>query len=615
MNYWITNNAKFRPFSYDEMIKPVEKMYTEHKGIEEGLAELQTKAGIWEGLANEQTDPVTYAQYKRYADELRMAADDLAMNGLNARSRQNLYNMKARYASEITPIEQAYQLRAADIKAQSEAAAKSGGRTVFSKSARTASLDDYRNGMPLDYTSVNLDSVYNTVASGTQAITKRYFNTKEGSAFKNEYFKLIQQQGLNPTEAFEALKHSGKYPELDKYYNDALQSFGISNFSEADQARIMTAADMGMNAGIYYDQKEQLKENPWTEYARKVSLENLRHKHANDEIDRQKATPTNKGLPGSTIQVHLPTENTSASMKLGMAGITVGTVLDLASRTRNEKNAKAVDQAKAQLKQWMSKYRVDPKKPEDRRKLLGYVARDGYLGGKNELGYAIRNGIRKNVTKNENLINIWTDTRQEEKPAGTIGSNRPARMTKVKVWGDFDNIANQAFTVNAVQLKEDQAAVSAWLDSWFNGPLSSAGKGKVHLYDVSSSTGNGRQITLGKTPKKVSDLPKTSDGSIDTSGMHRTNLPSGDYLITWRDSKGNLQQGVLPAEALGEEEKQRKIDIQNAYKALGDRTQFPEDRYTEDDIEVLKTSVFNSALEGAYLAPQIVKVEPFKIGG
>lgn len=290
-NYSIVINSKFRPFSYDEMIKPVQAMYEQHSKIEEGLSELETKANIWEGLANEQTDEKAYKQYKKYADDLRAAADDLALNGLNASSRQNLYRMKSRYASEITPIENAYQLRAADIKAQSDLAARTGGRTVFTKSARTMSLDDYLNGMPLDYSSVNLNDVYTTTAAGTQAITKRYFSTEEGKRFQNEYYSLMQTQGISPTDTkgqnniIQALRHSGKYPELDKFYADTLSSFGLSNFSPADQARIMQTADAGMNAGIFYDQKEQLQKNPWMDYQRDLNKMAIQHKYNKDLED------------------------------------------------------------------------------------------------------------------------------------------------------------------------------------------------------------------------------------------------------------------------------------------------------------------------------------------
>ena len=97
--------SKFKPFSYEQMIAPVDRADTEHKLIEEGLGEMSAKAGMWDKLADQQTSPVAYAQYKAYADDLTKQADLLARQGLTPESRRGLLNMKRRYASEITPIE------------------------------------------------------------------------------------------------------------------------------------------------------------------------------------------------------------------------------------------------------------------------------------------------------------------------------------------------------------------------------------------------------------------------------------------------------------------------------------------------------------------------------
>lgn len=199
-NYWITNNAKFRPFSYDEMIKPVEKMYTEHSKIEEGLSELQVKAGIWEGLANQQSDPETYAQYKRYADELKLAANDLAMNGLNARSRQGLYNMKARYASEITPIEQTYQRRD-ELEKEQRRLKVQDPTLMFDNDFSTVSLDELRRNPRLSYSGISgtavsarASAMLNNLAKGIET------DPQYKSILNGQYFQVTQRNGLTTAQ-------------------------------------------------------------------------------------------------------------------------------------------------------------------------------------------------------------------------------------------------------------------------------------------------------------------------------------------------------------------------------------------------------------------------------
>ena len=49
--------------------------------------------------------------YKTYADDLETRAGMLAKEGLTPASRKSMLDMKTRYSSEITPIEQAYTTR------------------------------------------------------------------------------------------------------------------------------------------------------------------------------------------------------------------------------------------------------------------------------------------------------------------------------------------------------------------------------------------------------------------------------------------------------------------------------------------------------------------------
>lgn len=111
MANYIVSGSKFRPFSYAEMLQPVQSATVAHQELENQYGELATKASVWEEMANEQTDPYAYKMYKTYANDLEEQAGQLAREGLNAASRRDMLNMRARYSKEITPIEQAYTAR------------------------------------------------------------------------------------------------------------------------------------------------------------------------------------------------------------------------------------------------------------------------------------------------------------------------------------------------------------------------------------------------------------------------------------------------------------------------------------------------------------------------
>lgn len=62
-------------------------------------------------MASEENDPIAYNQYKQYARALEAQAEALSTNGLTPSSRKQMLNLKARYAKDLAPIEQAYARR------------------------------------------------------------------------------------------------------------------------------------------------------------------------------------------------------------------------------------------------------------------------------------------------------------------------------------------------------------------------------------------------------------------------------------------------------------------------------------------------------------------------
>ena len=96
--------STFKPFNYSDLLAPVQQATQSHQAVENAYGELDTKASVWEGLANQQTDPVAYNTYMKYSQDLREKAGMLASQGLTPSTARALNNMRARYASEIVPI-------------------------------------------------------------------------------------------------------------------------------------------------------------------------------------------------------------------------------------------------------------------------------------------------------------------------------------------------------------------------------------------------------------------------------------------------------------------------------------------------------------------------------
>lgn len=265
-NFSLVVNSKFNPFSFERYIQPYQIYGQAYREVENTLGELDTKASVWEEMANEQTDPYAYKMYKTYANDLEEKAGQLAREGLNVASRRDMLNMRARYSKEITPIENAYKKREEDIARQKKVADATGGRTVFTRDARTTSLDKYMEGID-DYGQTNLDELYKEGAAGGAAISKRYLSTREGQLFNGMYLNLQRTTGMTNDQIQQFLSNQKDakgnllFPELHALKNELLSKSNYQNYSVADQNRMEQAILSGINTGIVYNVENKPMEN------------------------------------------------------------------------------------------------------------------------------------------------------------------------------------------------------------------------------------------------------------------------------------------------------------------------------------------------------------------
>lgn len=240
--------SKFRPFSYSEMLAPIEAATTEHRAIEEGLGEISAKAGMWDKLANQQSDPVAYAQYKTYADDLTKQADLLARQGLTPESRRGLLDMKRRYSNEVTPIEVAATKREELTKAQREAIQKDPS-LMFNIDYGTASLDDLINNPNATYNTISGSELSKRASMMASNLAKTIQeNPQYQSILGGQYFQQMQQLGYTPQQVMQTIMNDPNAPsELKQVADTVWQEAGLDTWDQATQTR---ARDY-INAGLY----------------------------------------------------------------------------------------------------------------------------------------------------------------------------------------------------------------------------------------------------------------------------------------------------------------------------------------------------------------------------
>lgn len=239
-NYGLVVDSRFKARSFDDLIKPLAMYTQEYNALEQGINELNTKASIWENMANEQTDKNAYKMYKNYADDLRSAADQLASQGLSKMSRPALMALKSRYSKEIIPIEQAYQNRAEEIKEQRAGRAKG---MVYEGDASTASLDRYLSNPSIRYGMANAQEGFQRVATAATALSKKLRDYGKGKALDGFTRTWLQEHGYRDNEVNQAiadiegaLRGNGNVRGnniLTNILANEMQTAGVNNWNNA----------------------------------------------------------------------------------------------------------------------------------------------------------------------------------------------------------------------------------------------------------------------------------------------------------------------------------------------------------------------------------------------
>lgn len=273
-NFSFVSGAKFRPFSYSEMLVPLQQATTAQMQLEDAYGELGTKADVFDRMANEQTDPQAYAMYKQYSNDLAAQAESLAKQGLTPASRQGLIDMKRRYSSDIVPIEQAYKRRQELVDEQRKLQAQD-STLLFDRPASTLSLDELISNPALSPQSYSGALLSKQVGTAAQNLAKevRENPRKWRTILGNQYYETIMQKGFRPEEIMQAVQNNPEAsPILQGIVEDAVGSSGIKNWNDENILnRAYDYARQGLWSAVGETQYQQLSNKAY-DYAMQERL-------------------------------------------------------------------------------------------------------------------------------------------------------------------------------------------------------------------------------------------------------------------------------------------------------------------------------------------------------
>lgn len=231
-NLLITNNAKFKPFSYEELVKPLDYAEAMQNAYEESYGALGSQvAGIADSLSPDDKD--SWAIVNNYNQMLQSATDSLMKNSFrDPNVRQSLIDLQKGYNNGMSKVANAVGTRNAQLKSIAEQKAKNPSM-IFSP---VGSVDDYLNGRAGNVVGLDLKDLRDRSEKLAKGISERMY--RDGiENLGNGMFLVRNKQGYDNIETLAGIMSMPKrdedgnivydengnpqlaYPEVSAMYN------------------------------------------------------------------------------------------------------------------------------------------------------------------------------------------------------------------------------------------------------------------------------------------------------------------------------------------------------------------------------------------------------------
>lgn len=276
-------DSKFRPFSYDELIKPLMQYKEAYDKVEADYSNLAAQTEQWKDIANQTQSPEAYAMYSKYANDLNNIVDDFS-KGMTLQNRSQLLAMKRRYASDIQPIARASEA----MKEANDLRVKAGPDAIF-EVGEYNSLDQFLHGRTANNRYQSRDAITKRTAAMTEAAMASAMKDPEfQKAMGDQYWMLTQHTGGSYEDLKAAIANNAqaqnRFAEIKA---QVMKDAGYDRYDTMGKQAIEDAINTGLYAGLDKParsfQANQSYMNPlqklqYNEYVKKEEEERAKHK-------------------------------------------------------------------------------------------------------------------------------------------------------------------------------------------------------------------------------------------------------------------------------------------------------------------------------------------------
>lgn len=250
--------ARFNPYSFDDMLKPLAMAQQEYNTVQEGLSALTDSSNQFSRYLEGTQAGERVKQYNAAIDS---AVTDMAKNGLRRTNRDTLLGLKRQYNNDIAKINQsAAQLdtlykgvQAAQLKAQAS------GDKLFV--ANMPNVDQLLANPSATPTMISASGLEQQGMLAAKALVEQSDSTPIIQALSKEYNDIVTRKGYGSREAQAFLRDVSTIPELASSIQRIESMYGVQGLGQqAGEAR--QAIMQGMFNGLSQKTTNNVQQNP-----------------------------------------------------------------------------------------------------------------------------------------------------------------------------------------------------------------------------------------------------------------------------------------------------------------------------------------------------------------
>ena len=243
-------NTHFDPFSLQEMMQLASIATEAHNNAEQQYATMKSNANVFQRQIDP-NDVELKEMYDSYMSDLDKAASELSKKGLNRNTSQAVYDLAARYSSDIVPMDAAFkrkaqlseELRQLQLKDPSYRAEFNPDDILVSDLIKNPN-QGYGRSISLNNDITN--KVYN-IAKNLSTYVRRDPNTWK-QILGDQYFEAIEKSGYSPEEVQSIIEGKNGQDILAKIAKNVIDSSNASDY--VSQEELWNAAAQGMMAAV-----------------------------------------------------------------------------------------------------------------------------------------------------------------------------------------------------------------------------------------------------------------------------------------------------------------------------------------------------------------------------